>query len=435
MLLAACTGGPSPQPTPGATLRTPTPPTPQPTFQPDDFTALVLESTGGTSPAGSDLDTRWRALFDAVEITGEEPYRPPTAVIGYRAGDVPDTDCARGKTPARWRDNAFFCAADQRIVFDEDWLRSIKAEIGPEAVLALLAHEWGHHVQHLLNLGTESIREELQADCYAGMYLIESGLLPHGSLEDEDPALTAAMTAFFSLGNTEYKASEWFAAQEHGSPVQRILATSTGLLSHQVIDRSVAGGMEKGLPWCFGYADYDVGDVVEIGPYRFLEFPGRTSTRAGEAYVIESETRTGQAGSRVVMQWLQSLPNPGGATIENLQAIWDSAWAGIQALPPEPTISASNHGGTGLAAAYQYVDGSGSNAQSGEFGLISPADGEGGLLVLAYQPRLADTEAEFLAIAEDAITTINQVMARLCTPDEGPSPAASNLDPVCMDVQ
>ena len=135
------------------------------------------------------------------------------------------------------------------------------------------------------------------------------------------------------------------------------------------------------------------------------------------------------------MQWLPNLPNPGGATIENLHAIWDLGWAGIQALPPEPTISASSHGGTGLAAAYQYLDRSGSNPQTGEFGLVSPADGKGGLLVLAYQPRLASTDAEFLAIAEDAITTINQVMARLCTPDEGPDPAESNLDPICMALQ
>ncbi len=402
----------------------------------DAFTRLMAAAAGGEAPAGSDLDRQWAAAFEVIDIDGARPYEPPSAVLAYRAGEVPDMACAGPGDGERWRDNAAYCPADQRIVYDEDWMRALGREVGDAAPLAILAHEWGHHVQWLLGRNVEDLREELHADCLAGMYLSASGLLPHDSLEAEDPALTSALVTFFSLGNTRYRASEWFAAQEHGSPVQRILATSTGLGSVQAIDASPGGGMEKGVPFCHGYLDYEVGDVATIGPYRFVELPGRVSRRDGDVYVLEPEERTGQPSSIVAMLWVPRLPLAGGATAAQLEALWaDPAWEGIDTLDPEPSISASGHGGTGIAAAYQYVRPDGAGAQAGIFGLVSPADGIGGLLVLAFQPRLATDDADALRLYEEAIVTINQVMARLCTPDESADPAAPNLDPVCMDVQ
>ena len=408
-----------------------------PTHPPDDVTALVLAATGGATPAGSDLDRQWAAVFEALDIEGEQGYEPPAAVLGYRAGDLPDTACTRAGSPDRWQNNAVYCPADQRIAYDADWFRAIADDVGIEAVLAVLAHEWGHHVQSLLGLETYDLREELQADCYAGMYLVASGLVPHESLESEDAALVAAMTTFFALGNTTYESSEWFAAQEHGSPVQRSLATSTGLQSHQQIDRRVPGGMAKGLPSCFGYAEYEIGDVARIGPYTFVEPPGRPSSEIDGTYVLEPQAATGQDGSIVLMRWLPSLPHPGGATLQNLQAIWDTPqWAGIVTFPTDdPSIQASIHGGTGVAVAYIYQAKDGSNPQTGEFGLVSPADGKGGLFVLVFQQRVVPTEAGALAILEEALVTIHQVMSRLCTPDESGNPSAPNLDPVCMAVQ
>ncbi len=433
LALVACTPGDWSAPNPSGASGVPST---QPTFAPDAFTDLMAAAGGGLTPAGSDLDAQWAAAFEVVSVDGARPYEPPAAVLSYRAGDVPDTVCTAGVDGARWRNNAIYCSADQRIAYDEDWMRTLAREVGDAAPLAILAHEWGHHVQWLLGRDVEDIREELHADCLAGMYLSASALLPHDSLEAEDPALTSALVTFFSLGNTRYRASEWFAAQEHGSPVQRILATSTGLGSVQTIDTNPGGGMEKGVPFCHGYLDYDVGDVAQIGPYRFVELPGRASRIDGDVYVMEPEARTGQPGSLVLMLWLPQLPLAGGATAEQLRALWaDPAWAGIDTLEPEPSISASAHGGTGIAAAYQYARADGSGAQAGIFGLVSPADGIGGLLVLAFQSRLAESDADALRLYEEAIVTINQVMARLCTPDESADPAAPNLDPVCMDVQ
>lgn len=417
-----------------------TPATPQPTFPSDDFTDLVLAAAGGTHPAGSDLDEIWAAVFDELDLPGETTYRPPSAVLGYRSGDVPDTACARNATAGQWRNNAGYCPSDQRIVYDEDWLRKMASEdwfgdSGHDVALAVLAHEWGHHVQWLLGRNVEDLREELQADCLSGMYLAASNLTPHESSEDEVAFLGAAMTTWYSLGNETYDPKSWFGAQEHGSPVQRTMATSTGLLSYQRVDSRAGGGMEKGLPFCFGYLDYEISDVAEIGPYRFLELPGRASTTTSGIYLMEPETRTGQDGSHILMAWIDELPLPGGATEGQLKEIWkDPSWAGIdvgEALP----ISASIHAGTGIDAPYQYVAADGSNPQTGKFGLVSPGDSKGGLLVLTFQRRLAENQAEALRIFEEAIITMNQVMSRLCTPDESPDTGAASLDPACMAVQ
>jgi hypothetical protein len=436
----ACCQLPTSQGTPAPTLRTPPTATAQPTFAPDEITALLLAATGGTSPAGSDLDELWRSTFDAAQISDEDPYRSPAAVLGYRAGDLPDTDCAREQNAGRWRTTlAKYCPSDERIVFNEDSLRSMVTEVGPDAALAILAHEWGHHAQRLLNLGALSINKELQADCFAGMYLVASGLVPHEGVESEDAALIAAVTAFFTLGNEKYKADEYFAAGEHGSPEQRIMATSTGLLSNQQV-MDTGAGMQSGLPFCFGYIDYKPRDIANIGDYRFVELPGRKSAMADGKYTMRPEERTGQASSIVEMSWLEPLP--GGATMAQLKALWARSWPGLTTewkdQPLEAfSIQASRTGGKGIATPYQWVDPADSaNVQSGVFGLLAPRDELGALLVRVFRNRRwPEEDLEMLLATQEQIVTLNEVLSRVCTPDETADRGASDFDPVCLPNQ
>ncbi|TFI46311.1 neutral zinc metallopeptidase, partial [Micrococcus endophyticus] len=79
----------------------------------------------------------------------------------------------------------FYCPADESMYFDTSFFETLQsdfgAEGGPLAEQYIVAHEYGHHVQHVTgylqysrdgSTGPESgaVRAELQADCLAGMW-------------------------------------------------------------------------------------------------------------------------------------------------------------------------------------------------------------------------------------------------------------------------
>jgi predicted metalloprotease len=82
----------------------------------------------------------------------------------------------------------FYCPLDQRVYIDLGFYQELKDRFGAPGDFAqayVLAHELGHHVQHLLATDAEmrraqqarpdqanalSVRLELQADCYAGVW-------------------------------------------------------------------------------------------------------------------------------------------------------------------------------------------------------------------------------------------------------------------------
>jgi predicted metalloprotease len=147
------------------------------------------------------------------------------------------TGCGVGSS----RTGPFYCPLDRRAYIDLSFYRRVLAQDlgapGDFAQAYVLAHEYGHHVQTLLGIDLEvrdrvrdepgrrndlSIRQELQADCLAGVWghsVYRRNLLEPGDLEE-------ALTAAAAVGDDRIQASvqgrvtpeTW----THGSSEQRV---------------------------------------------------------------------------------------------------------------------------------------------------------------------------------------------------------------------
>lgn len=138
----------------------------------------------------------------------------------------------------------FYCPGDQKLYLDFAFFRELKNEFkapGDFAQAYVIAHEVGHHVQNLLgtmdqvnnagNSNALSVRLELQADCYAGVwayYANQQGLIEAGDYEE-------ALQAASSVGDdTIQKRSQGYVVPEsftHGSSRERMQWFAQGLKS------------------------------------------------------------------------------------------------------------------------------------------------------------------------------------------------------------
>jgi len=133
-----------------------------------DFSRAVL----------GDTEDVWGAIFKAMGTR----YAPPTLVL-YRGA----TRSACGRANAAV--GPFYCPADRDLYLDTSFFAELHSRFGAPGEFAqayVIAHEVGHHVQNLLGTmdkvqarmqrGDEgsanalSVRLELQADCYAGVW-------------------------------------------------------------------------------------------------------------------------------------------------------------------------------------------------------------------------------------------------------------------------
>ena len=194
-----------------------------------DFVAGVLGET----------ELAWQKIF-REQLNRE--YQEPRLVLFT---DATQSACGVGQSAM----GPFYCPLDGKVYIDLGFYRDLRDRFGAPGDAAqayVIAHEVGHHVQNLLGISEQvhnarqnsreseanelSVRQELQADCYAGVWAHVAnqtrGILEGG---DVDEALAAAAAIGDDRLQREARGRVSPESFTHGSSEQRQRWLRTGL--------------------------------------------------------------------------------------------------------------------------------------------------------------------------------------------------------------
>jgi predicted metalloprotease len=186
------------------------------------------------------------SLYDFWASELGSKFQPEQAVVTF--GNAIDTGCGQATSDV----GPFYCPTDQTIYLDTTFFEAIlQGQLaGPSGAFVepyVLAHEYGHHIQNLLGtMGrvktqqgpkSDSVRLELQADCFAGMWARAAtttqdadGNVLFTEISDED--VQNAIDAATSVGDDRIQQQsggkvnpeQW----THGSSAERVKWFKTG---------------------------------------------------------------------------------------------------------------------------------------------------------------------------------------------------------------
>ena len=243
-----------------------------------DLTGLLGAGPGATTSTGSSIDMsvcgdgttangdaanrypqcRMAATAESLDaVWGEQlPAQATTSYTGpgFHLWDGSSVSTACGTASSSV--GPFYCPGDSTVYLDmsffSDMERTVGAQDTPLAEEYIVAHEFGHHIQNLLGTmdradrsGTgatsDSVRLELQADCYAGIWVHNASTAPDPDTgvpfltEPSQEEISSALQAAESVGDDHIQqrsgggvdADSW----THGSSEQRVRWFTNGMES------------------------------------------------------------------------------------------------------------------------------------------------------------------------------------------------------------
>lgn len=221
---------------------------------------------GGTGPSGQQTQSTPRSDDSAYQFSrqivgsAEDIWAPILKAKGVSFSPATltvydyatSTSCGQGVSMA----GPFYCPQDNHIYLDLSFFNELGDRFGAPGQFAqayVIAHEYGHHIQVLLGqmdaqgaresgANGASVRIELQADCYAGVWANRANaqfrILQSGDVEEGLRAASAVGDDTLEKQSQGYAVPDSFT---HGTSAQRVRWFKRGLDSGDVDQCDTAG--------------------------------------------------------------------------------------------------------------------------------------------------------------------------------------------------
>jgi predicted metalloprotease len=156
------------------------------------------------------VDQVWAQVFRQNGRT----YTPPAAEVLYDQST--GTGCGLGQSAM----GPFYCPRDHKVYLDLAFWQELETRFGAQGEAArayVIAHEMGHHVQNLLGqmdraermgargASSGSVRLELQADCYAGVWAAHVSEVTNGRVALDPKDIEDGLRAAAAVGDDALK--------------------------------------------------------------------------------------------------------------------------------------------------------------------------------------------------------------------------------------
>ncbi len=212
--------------------------------------------------AVDDIQTYWKAEYPQ---TFKGQFEPVDKLVSWDAKASKSSAIEFCDFKTSGVVNAAYCFDDNTIGWDRRVLLPAMVDsFGPMAVVMVLAHEYGHAIQHqsgIVSKGDPGIVAEQQADCFAGAFIrhVAEGDAAHFTLNTSD-GLNSVLAAAVSIRDSDPNDPESI----HGSAFERVTAVQIGFTDGppacMKIDEKEIESRRADLPQTFQSPD-DTGEL------------------------------------------------------------------------------------------------------------------------------------------------------------------------------